>query len=360
MARSSVIARFACASIAAMAIAIATRARAAEPRASSSVTAHPSGCGALPWSRDAWIDLLRVELAADGIRVAFSSAPPTPGAAPEVTVDPASCDAAADRATLVFSSGDARRVRVVALSDVPLAARARVLAIAMAQLVREGMALETLPPALPPPPKPDTALTIDVHVRVDPPPPAPHSRDPKAPSIVVFGVGEARTFASTSTGLFGGRAGMRVAIVPLLAFELDAGALVGVKSDLLGRVEETLPSAGASVLAMGGDARVAFGVGPRIEAGYAIFRGRSAAASIAESTAHAPVVFFALTAEVTAHIASSLHAFAALDAGTTLLSYGARADDREVAAFDGALLSLRLGFAWSPGDDGVARPMNAK
>jgi hypothetical protein len=53
------------------------------------VLVQSTTCGELPWSENAWLELLRVELASDGIRVRSSDSSP-PSESSVVAVEPAS------------------------------------------------------------------------------------------------------------------------------------------------------------------------------------------------------------------------------------------------------------------------------
>jgi hypothetical protein len=351
--------------VAASLAATATAARADDAPSSHppSVAVRASPCRDLPWSEAAWVDVLRVELAADGIGVA--SATPSADRAPTVALDPETCGASAESATLTFTWGQTRRSRVVALADVGPEARARVLAIAAAELVRAALAsartAASATPAAVPGPSANAApaapaLRLDVDVRVGSQPFAPvpartarPEAEPQPPFPIALSLAaEARSFPAGNAGLFGSRVGARWSFLGWSALAVDAGALFGGARDPLGDVDETLASASVSFLGQGGTERVAFGVGPRIEGGVAWFRGRAFDPSTIASSVSSPVLFFALTSFASFRIAGSWSGLAALDVGTSVVSYGARADDRQVARFAGAMRSARTGLAWTP------------
>ena len=332
---------------------VATRARADDAiLRPASISVRASACRDAPWSGDAWVELLRVELAADGIAV-HSAPSATSAGAPQVALDAATCAASAESVTLTFAFGDTTRTRIVALTDVAPAARARVVAIAMAELVRSSLATmrsagEALgAPASTPAIRAPLRLEVDVRFYREPLPPTRSEPDVRAPFVVTIG-GEARSFSLGGAGLFGARGGVRWSIARWAAVIVDAGVLFGGARDPLGEVDEELASLGASLLGTGGSERVWFGVGPRIEAGVARFRGHAFDPSTLASSVNAPVAFFALAGVSTFRIAGSLSGLVALDAGTSLRSYGASADDRRVASFAGAMLSIRIGVAWAP------------
>ena len=108
---------------------------------SERISVSPSTCGDLPWASDAWADLLRVELAADGTRtVVVPAGEPTPPDAPRVRLEPDACNASARSATLTLETGTQRIERAVDLTQVEPRSRARVLALAAAELVHTARA----------------------------------------------------------------------------------------------------------------------------------------------------------------------------------------------------------------------------
>src|SRR5260370_1199134 len=143
----------------------AARAQGAPP-GGAVVAVVASRCNDVPWSVGAWVEILRAELAGDGVRVQPSDAAGT-AATHQVTVEPERCDSAVSAATLTFSSGDLRKTRTLTLADVDPAARARVLAIAVADLVRQGVAAARTAQPLSLPPSPP------IHARIRPHPPSP-------------------------------------------------------------------------------------------------------------------------------------------------------------------------------------------
>jgi len=110
-------------------------------------------------------------------------------------------------------------------------------------------------------------------------------------------------------------------------------------------VRSSFDSAGLGVLGVGRSGAASFGFGPRIEAGFASFHGEAYSAETRASVVTSPVVLLLLSVTACVPIVGRLSGFAAFDAGTTLYSYGARADNRVVSAFEGVMLSPRIGLA---------------
>jgi len=311
-----------------------------------SIGARGASCPDAPWSDEAWIALLRVELAADGVHVT----PDGSGGKErgEVALVRASCDEPAASATVTFTRGDVHRSRVVPLADVPAGARARVLAIASADLVRESLAApsEDASPS-PATSSPPAHVEVDLHVHLARPDPAGEPSAPEVPRWTVAFSGEGRSFTSRGTGLFGARLGGRVVLLSWLAAGIDGGVLSGQAHDVLGDIDGLLASAGVSLLATGGTPAVRFGVGPRLEGGLASFRGRASLPSTRASSVRGGVALLGLTAFVSFRVSGALGGEVALDAGSTLESFGARADDRQPETFGGPVLGVRIGLAWN-------------
>jgi hypothetical protein len=294
------------------------------------------------------VEILRAELAGDGVRVQRADAVDTAGMAAQhqVTVEPERCDAAASAATLTFSSGHLRRTRTLTLADVDPAARARVLAIAVADLVRQGVAaVRTAQPAPAPPPP------IDVRVRVE------HSSpDPSASGMSVFiaTVAEGKIFAQGNTGLFGARLAADVGS-GIWRARADAGILSGSGHDLLGDVGETVATFGVGLLAMGGTRRVSLGVGPRAEAGAGWFAGKSSNPLVIASSTRSSIALLALSGTARFAIARSWSGVIELDVGASVYGFSAMADsvagERNVTDLRGPFLATRIGFGWDSRGD---------
>ncbi len=312
----------------------------APARPPSDVLVGASSCADPAWAPGVWAGLLRVELAADGIRVhSADDAPASPEpAGPRVEADPAVCGGAAPSATLVLSIGDQRRTRTVQLYDVDPVARPRVIAIAMAELVRAGVAAAK-PEAVAP-----TPGSMDVYVRFEGPRPAP------PPAAALFAAAETKVFGQQGTAVAGARAGIELPFVRHAALGLDLGALAGTAQDPLGGIDATLATLGASLHLIGGSRSLSFGVGPRFEAGVGWFRG-SAAAPLATRAASAtsPLAFLTMSGVASFAIQGRWSGLVGLDVGTSVYGFRTLADQRTVSTFAGPMLAARLGFAWNLG-----------
>jgi hypothetical protein len=332
------------------------RADGAADRPPESISVNPSSCGDLPWAGAAWAELLRVELAADGTRVVVAPGgdPGAPGA-PRVRLEPDGCDSSTRSATLTLEAGAERTERAVDLAQVEPRARARVLALAAVEMIHASRARLALARAGAGAPQ-ELRLRVEI-ATISPSSQSPSSQTsegerapehpPVAQSFALFATGEGRVFAQGSAGLFGARGGARLPLLGWTALVIDAGVLLGAARDPLGDVNATLASVGLGVLATGGTREIAFGVGPRVEVGLASFTGHAFAPTTIEASASSPLVLFSLSGAASFAIAGSWSGLFGLDVGTTLYSYGARADGRHVSDFAGPMLGSRLGLMWS-------------
>ena len=311
------------------------------PSGGAVVAVAASPCNGVPWSVAAWVEILRAELAGDGVRVQPSDA--AGAAAPhQVTVEPERCDSAVSAATLTFSSGDLRKTRTLTLSDVDPAARARVLAIAVADLVRQGVAAaRTAQPV-----SVRQSPPIDVRIRVERP-----SAEPSASGMSV-GVGvaaEGKIFAQGNAGLFGARLAADFGW-GIWRARADAGVLSGSGHDLLGDVDETIATFGVGLLMTGGTPRILLGVGPRVEAGAGWFAARSSNPLVIASSARSPIALLALSGTTRFPIAKSWSGIIELDVGTSVYGFSATVDasagERHVTDLRGPFLAARVGFGW--------------
>ncbi|MEO7034982.1 MAG: hypothetical protein ABI548_13820 [Polyangiaceae bacterium] len=319
------------------------------PASAQAILVQPVTCGELPWSVNAWLELLRVELSADGIEVRSADANLT-SESPVVAVEPTKCDQTEGTATLTFVSGDIRLTRNLDLADVEPIARPRVVAIALADLIRSGVVAQAPPPAAP-----SSPIRLDVHIQLEAPvapPPLvlkPLVLKPLAPasSLALFAAAETSLFARDNAGLLGARGGVPIQPIREAALVIDANALAGSARDPLGEIRETVATLGVSLLGTGGTHGASFGVGPRLEAGVGWFRGHATGPLVRASSTSSPLVFLSLSAIASFPIWAPFSGFMGFDIGTSLYGFSARADQHEVSNLGGPTLSVRTGFLWN-------------
>jgi hypothetical protein len=320
------------------------RAQTAPPN--TTVFVAPSPCHELPSSGGPWVDLLRVELAADHIPVRFA---PDSLHDPHVSIESHPCDGPVTSATLTFVSGEVRRTRTVGLTDVDPVARPRVLAIAMADLVRAGVAAANAVVPTPPPVPPTLEVRIEHEQRQAPLPVGASVEPAHHGGLGLFAAGETRLFAPVSTGVFGARAGVTVPTLDWLLLVVDGGAFSGTGHDTLGDIVGTIGTVGLSLQGRGGPKGLSLAAGPRIEAGLGWFQGHATNPLVRASSATSPVVFVGVSTTGSFPIAGPFSGLVGLDAGTSLYGFTGAADQRSVSEFGGAMVSLRIGFAWTTG-----------
>ena len=326
-----------------IAVARASVARADTPsdRPTESIAVTPSTCGDVPWTGAAWMELLRVELAADNTRVVAARADdPAQASAPHMRLEPEACDASARSATLTLDIGTERiAARTVDLNQVEPRARARVLALAAVELIHASRPRLNVDGT-------NTSTRQELTLRIEVTTTAHRERDP-VHAFGLFATGEARAFAQAGAGLFGARGGARFPLLAWSALVIDGGVLVGGARDPLGEVDATLASLGLGVLGLGGIGDVSLGVGPRVELGLASFTGHAFAPTTTASSVSSPLVVFSMSGTASFRITGAWSGLFSVEAGTTLYSYGARADGRHVSDFAGPMLGTRLGLMWN-------------
>lgn len=310
-----------------------------------------NACTVASWTQGPFLELLRVELAAEHVEVTSTGVPPEDAA--RLMAVPDACRERALGATLTFTRGSDHKERHVDLTNVAPNAKARVLALAAAELLRTALAPPLPAPAPAPAPEPvppAPAAPIVLHITLDAPP-APRAPPPAAGNVAapfLSLVGEARTFPRGAAGLFGGRVALSIPLRPAVALTLDLGAAFGGAQDPLGDISSLLAGGSVGVALVAGPPGVRFLVGPRVDFDWAHFRGHAYASTTLESSADSAAAFALLSA--TTHVAVDGHLWATLglDAGLSLYGYGARADGRHVVDVLGPTLGVRVGLAWGP------------
>ena len=327
------------------AVVAARAAAAAEPEV---VAAPPAvhivepECREPPVSIAEFVETLRVELAGHGMRCCTTGAVASGGAAPGTGADAATadgaggllvtlavepCDPNTDRVGVVVT--DTRRLlaveRSVSLADLPLAARPRALALAVAELLRaaDQSARPDTPPA---PPEPQ------------PPPAAAHEpvRVSAGADALLRGYPMRQTMllgAQLSLGVSGGRWHAALA--------LD-GAL-GQPSVDLGAVSVRMLGGAVSAGPRFSVANATIDVGPSASAGWAWVRGEPGAASVAARAGNGFVAAAGARVAVQLPASGWLRFHAAGEAGGVLYGLDADVNGSAAAGISGAYVSVAVG-----------------
>jgi hypothetical protein len=322
-------------------------------------SAHPASvrlvqptCPTPPVDVVAFVALLRIELATDG--VASVDVAGAPGQAPlaviSLEVTPCSADA---REVLVTIDDAATRKsvrRAIHLGDVVPSGRARALALAVAELMRASWA-ELAMPDVPPP-----VATVPAAVRegaleraARASARAPSNRPgapaaPRRPWLLSLQL-EGRAFLGSGSGLVGARGGAMLPVLGPLRLRLDAGALYGTTTDVLGDVELQLLS-GRIGLALASDSEMlAAELGPRLELGWGGAEGRPFDSDTRGSSGGAFVSTMSLAALLRVRLVDRWWAVIEPEVGGVLRGFRARADERAPGGITGAMVGVGLGFA---------------
>jgi hypothetical protein len=308
-------------------------------------------CAPLPFEKASLIELLSIELRADGVEHVEEADTQSTAV---IRVELPACDAA--RVVLVLEDRATGKTvgRGVELGAIEPAARPRFLALSAAELLRASwLELLVLRPSaqdsisravrarvsayLPPrAPLPDPAASA---------PAAPRPAAPPEPPSWSLSLGAAtRGYPSVLGGLFGGVIGARWAH-PNQLLLVDAHALHGDTSLAIGSIAMTQLSLGGAWLLRSTPGPVSLGVGPRVEAGLGQASGHATLDRVVASTQRHAVVSASLCGLVTGSSIGSWSPWLAVDAGYTLVGLTALADDRREIGLFGAFLEASLGFS---------------
>jgi hypothetical protein len=193
---------------------------------------------------------------------------------------------------------------------------------------------------------------LDVRVHMDRQPTPVVESVTARPSNVIWATTETRIFARANAGLLGPRAGAQFPLSRWLVLDTDVGALWGSAHDPLGEVNETVVTAGIALRGTYVSNGLSLGVGPRLEAGAAWFRGEASAPTSIASDAQSATLFFACSGVASFQVEGPISGLIGIDAGTTFYGFGARADSggeqRHVSDLLGPFLGARLGLGWAP------------
>jgi hypothetical protein len=304
----------------------------------------------------AFLALLRIELATDGVAAVDLVGDPAGPALAAITLEVVPC--VADAREMVVTIDDAATQksvrRAIHLGDVVPTARPRALALAVAELLRASWA-ELAMPSVPPPTAPVPAAVRDgVQQRVaaasarvaspreaPPPPPRPRPR----PSWFLSAELEGRAFLGSGSGLVGGRFGASMPLGTAFRLHADAGALYGTATDLLGDVDLRLVSGRVgAALASESDA-MSVELGPRLELGWGAAEGRPFDVGTQGRSGDAFVATTSLVALLRLRLVDRWWAVVEPEVGGVLRGFRARADQRAPGGITGAMVGLGVGVA---------------
>jgi hypothetical protein len=300
------------------------------------IRVFPPTCASAPVSIEDFVDSLRVELAGRQPHCCVLGPSDNPAAdAVKVTLAVEPCDPATQDVVVTVDVGTPTRtiVRPVTLGDLPPEARARALALAVAELIRSAG---------------EPAVVNDTTG----PPPGPPAEGPVAPSKFVSetAVAELRLHPRHDTWLWGFRLGGALSSARW-QIGVDAGGALGRSEFSQGNVKMTQLSGGLFA-------------GPRWHAGWAVIdagatasfgrvwiTGERGSPDVGPQSGAGFVALAGVRAAVEDPGWSMLRARATIEAGMTLLGLEATVDGRPAAGVSGPYVVFGLGIRF-----GAAEP----
>jgi hypothetical protein len=320
------------------------------------------------------VSALRVELAQDGVvsvDVVGPVAPVDHDAALALVAIETPCGWGASELGIdVHNAATSKSVQQrLTLYDVDVAARPRMIALAIAEILRDswaGLALADAPaasapksepergvPSPPPSIRPAAATSAAARTGTAATPSvgevAPSGAPVSPPRTFLAVALEGRVFPSYSTGLLGPRAELSLPVVRHIPVRLraDAGAAFGSAHDPLGDVDMALASGGVALTYSAEGPFLRSELGPKIEVGWATAQGVPMGATVEGSRANAAVVTASILAAISTHLRADWWSALAVEVGGTTAGLDARADMRRAAGVGGLMLGVRLGVAYA-------------
>jgi hypothetical protein len=303
-----------------------------------SVVVSAPKCGQESFSIIAFLDSLRVELAATGLHcctLAEANAA-TDGQALHVRIDElAACGEQPERLWLEVRQPNSHKSvgRELSLVDVAVAARPRALALAVAELIRsptEEVHEETPRPALSAPQRPQSKMKPTEPVQ--------------APSFgyAVQMEGELRAYPSRDTTLWGGRARLS-ALSTAMHTDVDLGVSLSQVHTDLGELRMRSTSIGFGLGPRLASKAVALDIGPRAELGWAWLSGATSLANVGTNSGSGPLAAVGFRAALATRVHPRIQPMVALEAGGVLRGLNATVDNRTRAGINGVYFLAALG-----------------
>jgi hypothetical protein len=351
-----------------IALSFAASARADEPAV---VRVVVPGCDANAFDTDAFARSIALELRADGVSkvdVVAERGPAAPATwVATISLEASPCsEQARDIDVVIVDELTLKTVeRRLSVDDLARGARARVLALAAAELLRASWSelrlADTPRGTLPVPPSVHLAVMADDAARVPTAPPTPAAPVPPSPSTTPDEASraapfvradvalESRFFPAYGTALVG--PGVAVSLgaaarVPL-RLQLGARALFGTSYDPLGSVAVHLVTGGAAVVLAHQAGPVDVEVGPHLEVGWAQAAGSAATAGTTTGSGSAAVVDASVMLALRVTLGGPYWASIAGDAGEVIRGLNAEASGRRAAGVGGPVAGVAIGLGRS-------------
>jgi hypothetical protein len=290
------------------------------------IRVFPPECAAAPVAADDFVDALRVELAGRQPHCCVVGPSDNPAAdAVKVTLAVEPCDPATQDVAVTVDVGDPMRAttRLVSLADLPPEARARALALAVAELLRSaGEPVIAPPPGLTPPPASDLYPVGTV-------------------------AGALINHFDRGTALWGGRLGVAL---PARRWQvaLDAGIAVSHNDYAAGSVGITLVGATLSAGPRFALGPVTLDAGPAIGFGRAWIKGQSDDPNVVPGSGSGFVSTLGVRAGIEAPATSSIRGCAIVEGGGTIRRLDANVGGQPGAGIAGPYLMIAVGVRFGP------------
>jgi hypothetical protein len=290
------------------------------------IRVFPPECAAVPVAAEDFVDALRVELAGRQPHCCVVGPSDNPAAdVVKVTMAVEPCDPATQDVAVTVDVGDPMRAttRLVSLGDLPPEARARALALAVAELLRSAGEPVVAPP----------------------PPVAPPPSDDLYPVGTVAGA--LVDHFDRGTALWGGRLGVAL---PARRWQiaLDAGIAVSHNDYSSGSVAITLVGATLSAGPRFALGPVALDAGPAIGLGRAWIKGQSDNPNVVPGSGSGFVSTLGVRVGIEAPATGSIRACAIVEGGGTIRRLDANVAGEPGAGIAGPYLMFAVGVRFGP------------
>lgn len=326
-------------------------ARAQERGGGGAVSVRVQSCEALPFDLDAFMALLRLELAEDGVDFVLGEETGQEDVLASIRVgshcDDAELPSETIRIELVDHLTRKELTRDLDLSGLPLRSRARLSALGVAELLRASwaeLAMATSPPpALPVPPRVRAAVRVTARDALGDP------RAPSAPAASVPGVlslelgPEARIFASGNAALAGGYGMLDVPLDAVLSLRIGAAGGATRATHPLGEAE-LVYALGALGVEVGADlSPLRLALAPMLEAGWGRVASVRAVTGVVARAGEAPLLLARVDASAALRVAEVLDVVFAIGVGYALMGLRAEADGAAFSGITGTSVHARIG-----------------
>ena len=325
-------------------------ARADEP-ATVQIVVDPCNAGA--FDRDIFTRAAEIELRGDGVErvivvAARAAGKPEPTMA-TVTLSALPCSADAKEVEMalddVTTSKSVRRR--LTLGDVPVTARPRVLALAVAELLHASWSELRLPRAPPPPVTlpPSVRLAIFEPTPASPPPAQAPTHRPTDPNLHADLMIEGRSFPNYGSAVVGPN--VAASVRPSASFpvrmRLDLRALFGTSYDPLGSISTRLLGGGVAAVLARTAGPIDVEIGPHLGLGWGSVSGHAAGTNIEASSGGGAVLDASALFLVRVALGGSFWATLAVDVGAVIVPVDGQSADRRAAGFGGPMAGAAVG-----------------